>query len=125
MPSPPSRSRRPGAITRARLYIDERYTQRLTLREVAQAVKLSPTYLCRAFKTANRCTLLEYLSRRRIDTARTLLRDTALMVKEVAFVSGFQSVAHFNRVFKEANGVAPLEFRRQALAARTAAALAM
>lgn len=85
----------------------------------------SRTYLCRAFRNANGCTIVEYLSRRRIDKAQVLLRDTALMVKEVAFLTGFQSVAHFNRVFKNASGAAPLEFRRQALAALAAAALAL
>lgn len=106
----------PDAIQRARLFIDEHYTQRLTLGEVARAVNLSPTYLCRAFKKANGCTLGAYVSRLRIEKAQGLLGDVELLVKEVAFLAGFRSIAHFNRVFKTAKGVPPLEYRRQVVA---------
>ena len=125
MPSPSSRNRHPNSISRARRFIDEHYTEQLKLRDIAQAADLSRSYLCRAFRKANGRTLVEYLTRRRIEKAQVLLRDTDLLVKEVAFLAGFQSVAHFNRIFKDASGVAPSEFRGKELAARAAAALAL
>ena len=111
LPSPQNSSA--DAISRARSFIDQHFGERLTLDELSRATSLSRYYLCRAFKKAHGVTVGAYLTRRRIEEAQRLLADRTMLVKQVAFVAGFQSVAHFNRIFKAANGVAPSEFRRQ------------
>jgi AraC-like DNA-binding protein len=111
LPSPQNSS--PDAISCARSFIDQHFGERLTLDELSRATSLSRYYLCRAFKKAHGVTVGAYLTRRRIEEAQRLLADRTMLVKQVAFVAGFQSVAHFNRIFKAATGVAPSEFRRQ------------
>ncbi|MCI0744843.1 MAG: AraC family transcriptional regulator, partial [Verrucomicrobia subdivision 3 bacterium] len=53
----------------------------------------------------------EYVSRVRIEKARNLLLNPNLRISEIAYEVGFQSLTHFNRVFKKLLGQSPTEFR--------------
>jgi len=53
----------------------------------------------------------EYVSRVRIEKARALLLNPNLRISEIAYEVGFQSLTHFNRVFKKLLGQSPTEFR--------------
>ena len=53
----------------------------------------------------------EYVSRIRIENARNLLLNPNLRVSEIAYEVGFQSLTHFNRVFKKVLGQSPTDFR--------------
>ena len=53
----------------------------------------------------------EFVARTRIEKARHLLQNPKLRVSEIAFEVGFQSLTHFNRVFKNVVGESPTEFR--------------
>jgi AraC-like DNA-binding protein len=65
------------------------------------------------FKRATGMTFTEYVSRVRVEKAKNLLLNPLSRVSEVAFASGFQSIPHFNRVFKKYAGVSPTEYRAQ------------
>ena len=54
-----------------------------------------------------------YLSRLRIEKAKNLLLNPNLRVSEIAFEVGFQSLTHFNRVFKKVLGLSPTDYREQ------------
>ena len=101
----------PSAITRARVFIDKNYAESLSLSSAAKAAHLSPVYFCRLFKRATGFGFSAYLARLRIDRAKSLLRDSALRVNEIALAIGFGSIPHFNRVFKRLVGKSPSEFR--------------
>ena len=58
----------------------------------------------------------DYLSRVRIEKAKNLLLNPNLRVSEIAFEVGFQSLTHFNRVFKKILGQSPTDYRSQLLA---------
>ena len=60
----------------------------------------------------------DYLSRVRIEKAKNLLLNPNTRVSEVAYAVGFQSLTHFNRVFKKILGQSPTEYRSQLLGAR-------
>jgi AraC-like DNA-binding protein len=64
-------------------------------------------------KKATGVTFSEYLSRARLERAKSLLLDPNVRVSEAAFEAGFQSLTHFNRVFKNLIGTSPSEFRKQ------------
>src|SRR4029434_1902328 len=53
----------------------------------------------------------EYLSRVRIEKAKNLLLNPNLRISEIAYEVGFQSLTHFNRVFKKVAGESPTEYR--------------
>jgi AraC-like DNA-binding protein/ligand-binding sensor protein len=99
------------SITRAREIIDARHTEDLSLGEVAQAVHMSTFYFCKQFKKATGLSFTEYLSRVRIEKAKTQLLKPHARVSEVAYEVGFQSLTHFNRVFKKLNGSSPTNYR--------------
>ena len=101
----------PPVITRAKQFIDEHHTEDLSLGQVAQAVHTSIFYFCKLFKKALGINFTEYVSRVRTERAKNLLLNPNLRVSEIAYEVGFQSLTHFNRVFKKVVGQAPTEYR--------------
>jgi len=103
----------PPVITRAKQFILEHQTEHLSLGQVAMAVNTSTFYFCKLFKKATSLNFTEYLSRARIEKARNLLLNPNLRISEIAYEVGFQSLTHFNRVFKKLAGQSPTEYRAQ------------
>ncbi len=101
----------PGFIMRAKQYIHERIGEDISLKEVASKVNTSSYYLCKQFKKATGLSYTEYVSKIRIQKAKRLLLEPEIRVSEVAFQVGFQSLTHFNRVFKKFTGQSPTEYR--------------
>jgi AraC-like DNA-binding protein/ligand-binding sensor protein len=103
----------PPMITRAKSYIKTNQTENLSLSQVARAVNTSTFYFCKMFKKATGLNFTEYLSRVRVEKAKNLLLNPNLRVSEIAYEVGFQSLTHFNRVFKKLVGQSPSEYRQQ------------
>jgi AraC-like DNA-binding protein/ligand-binding sensor protein len=107
----------PPVIAKAKQYIDDHYTEELSLGQVAQATHTSIFYFCKLFKKATGMNFTEFVSRTRIEKATNLLLNPNLRVSEIAYEVGFQSLTHFNRVFKKVIGQSPSEYREQLKAA--------
>jgi AraC-like DNA-binding protein len=107
----------PPVITRAKEFIQEHQTENLRLGHVARAVNTSTFYFCKMFKKVTGINFTDYLSRVRIEKSKNLLLNPNLRVSEIAFEVGFQSLTHFNRVFKKILGQSPTEYRNQLLGA--------
>jgi AraC-like DNA-binding protein len=105
----------PPVITRAKEYIHEHQTEELSLGQVAKSVNTSTFYFCKMFKKVTGINFTDYLSRVRIEKSKNLLLNPNLRVSEIAFEVGFQSLTHFNRVFKKILGQSPTEYRAQLL----------
>jgi YesN/AraC family two-component response regulator len=103
----------PPVIARAKQYIHEHQTEELSLGQVASAVHTSPFYFCKLFKKTTGIHFTDYVSRTRIERAKNLLLNPNLRISEIAYEVGFQSLTHFNRVFKRIVGQSPTEFRAQ------------
>jgi AraC-like DNA-binding protein/ligand-binding sensor protein len=101
----------PTAITRVKKFIAENQDNALCLATVAKAVNTSTFYFCKLFKRATGLTFTDYLARVRIEKAKTLLRDPNRRVSEIAYEVGFQSLTHFNRVFRKIVGQSPTRYR--------------
>ncbi len=108
----------PPVITRAKEYIQEHQTENLRLGHVARACNTSTFYFCKMFKKVTGINFTDYLSRVRIEKSKNLLLNPNLRVSEIAFEVGFQSLTHFNRVFKKILGQSPTEYRAQLLGTR-------
>ena len=80
---------------------------------VAKAANTSTFYFCKMFKKAVGINFTDYLSRVRIEKAKNLLLNPNLRISEIAFEVGFQSLTHFNRVFKKIVGQSPTEYREK------------
>jgi AraC-like DNA-binding protein len=98
-------------ITRAKQFITEHQGEELSLGEVAKAVHTSKFYFCKMFKKSTGINFTDYLSRVRTERAKNLLLNPNLRVSEIAYEVGFQSLTHFNRVFKRILGQSPTEYR--------------
>jgi AraC-like DNA-binding protein len=101
----------PPMITRAKEFIGKNQGEALSLGQVAKAVNTSTFYFCKMFKKFTGLNFTDYVSRTRIEKARNLLLNPNLRVSEIAFEVGFQSLTHFNRVFKKIVGESPTEYR--------------
>ncbi len=104
----------PPVITRAKQFITDHQTEDLSLDQVARAVNTSKFYFCKIFKKATGINYTDYLSRVRTERARNLLLNQNLRISEIAYEVGFQSLTHFNRVFKRVLGLSPTDYRAQA-----------
>ena len=98
-------------VRRARAYILANQADPIDLAKVAQAMHVSTFYFCKMFKKATGLTFTEYLSRVRVEKAKNLLLNPHLRISEIAYDVGFQSLTHFNRVFRQVVGQSPSEYR--------------
>ncbi|MBB3126439.1 two-component system response regulator YesN [Paenibacillus rhizosphaerae] len=105
-------------IQRAIVYIEEHYHENVNMAVVSNHVSLNYSYFSHAFKEYTGETFVSYLRKLRIRKAKELLNSTDLKVYEISEQAGFENVKHFTRVFKEMEGVAPLEYRSQQEALR-------
>ena len=103
----------PPVISKAKQYIQEHQGDELSLGEVSKAVNTSTFYFCKMFKKYTGVNFTNYVSRLRIEKAKNLLLNPNLRVSEIAYEVGFQSLTHFNRVFKKIIGQSPTEYRGQ------------
>ena len=74
---------------------------------------VSTFYFCKIFKKVTGMTFTEYLGRVRVEKAKNLLLNPHLRISEIAYAVGFQSLTHFNRVFRELTGQSPTDFRKK------------
>ncbi len=103
----------PPVISRAKQYIREHIMDKLTLSQVSAAVHLNQYYFCKTFRRVTGLTFTEFVARTRTETAKNLLLNPNVRVSEIAYASGFQSLTHFNRVFKTIVGESPTEYRER------------
>ncbi|MEY5026506.1 MAG: hypothetical protein RLZZ244_2034 [Verrucomicrobiota bacterium] len=100
-------------IRRAREVIASRQHEDLRIESVAKALNISVFYFCKVFKKATGMTFTAYLAAVRVAKAKNLLLNPHTRISEVAFQAGFQSITHFNRVFRESTGRSPTVYRRE------------
>ena len=98
-------------VRRARAYILANQADPIDLAKVAHAMHVSTFYFCKIFKKATGLTFTQYLSRVRVEKAKKLLLNPHLRISEIAYNVGFQSLTHFNRVFRQVVGQSPTEYR--------------
>lgn len=100
-----------GVITKAREYIRQNFQKNLSLEEVAQSAGISPYYFSKLFKEETGMNFTEYLTGLRIETAKQLLSNPKLSIKQVCVDSGYANPNYFSRIFKKWTGITPTEFR--------------
>ena len=99
-------------LTDALSYIRSHYMQNLSLEEVAAQVFVSPFYLSHMFKEKLGVTFVEYLTRVRVEMAKSYLLNTQMSVSAVAEKVGYEDSSYFGKVFKKMTGTTPKGFRR-------------
>lgn len=101
----------PISVIRAKDYIRTHLQDDISLTDVARAACTSTFYICKLFKRHAGVNFTEYVSRLRIEKAGEMLANPNLRISEIAYEVGFQSLTHFNRVFRKVTGESPTDFR--------------
>ena len=112
-PEVPRGGIRPHALAQVKRFIECRLHLRLSVADMAREACLSPFHFARMFKQSTGSTPHAYLNERRIETARALLAESALSIREVSRRAGFRTQAHFSSVFRRHAGDTPAAYRRQ------------
>ena len=94
-------------------YIAANYMRDITLQELADIAHMSPEAFSRFFRNKTGRTPNRYLIDYRLGIAARLLLTTKQSVSEVGFSCGFNTMSHFNRLFRDSKGCTPSEFREQ------------
>jgi len=101
------------ALRRARDLIDREYGRALDIDALAREAGYSRYYFAHAFAAAYGESPRAYLSRRRIERAKTLLRAANLSITEVCFMAGFESLGSFSALFKRWVGESPSQYQQR------------
>jgi len=93
-------------------YIENHYTENLSIDRLSRMTNVSRFYFCRLFKEVTGKTLSEYINSIRIDKAEKMLKDTGLNITEIAMLVGFDDTNYFSRVFKKLKNQPPSLVRK-------------
>lgn len=89
-----------GMIQQVQKTIRERYSENLTINELAAEVYLTPTYLCLLFRQVTGTTINRYLTNVRMEKAKELLMDLSNKLYDVSYAVGYMNPSYFSRQFK-------------------------
>lgn len=102
----------PGKISqRVDNYLNQHFSEQLSLADIARALRISRNYLATLYKQETEKTIGQKLTEVRLDYAKKLLLETPLSVQEVSKSAGYARPEHFSRVFLRAVGSTPHRFR--------------
>ncbi len=93
-------------------YLDEHYTEDISLDDLSQLVFLSSKYISDMFRSEVGVTITDYITAKRIERAKQMLLNSGTKIYEIADQLGFHDVKYFNKVFKKQIGISPLQFRK-------------
>lgn len=93
-------------------YINNFYSEDITLSLISELFHISPCYFSRTFKSTTGFSFTEYLNNVRIKESQKYLASTSMSIMDVASSVGFKSNTHFGRVFKSMIGMSPLNYRQ-------------
>ncbi|MGH7023656.1 MAG: helix-turn-helix transcriptional regulator [Caulobacteraceae bacterium] len=98
-------------LLRAKDAMDAASDEPWPVRRLARVSGASAAHFARAFRDAFGVPPHRYLLTRRIEQAKSLLRDSELPITEIAFQTGWNSLGTFGRVFRDITGESPRELR--------------
>jgi len=97
-------------------YTQNNFHKEIALKDVALIAGLTPQSFCRWFKKSTNKQFFDYLNELRIFNACEMLISSGAAVAEIAYSCGYNTVSNFNKLFKEATGLTPGQFRKNSSA---------
>ncbi|KGO94288.1 AraC family transcriptional regulator [Flavobacterium subsaxonicum] len=92
-------------------YIQKNFSEKITLDDVSYVASMSPVSFNRFIKKRTNKTFVNYLNDIRVGYAARWLVEKDLSISEIAFKSGFNNIANFNRIFKSIKNTTPSQYR--------------
>lgn len=94
-------------------YLDEHFTEDISLDSLAEQFFISKYYLSREFKKEYGTTIIQYVLAKKITNAKELLRYSNSSIEEIARLCGIDDASYFNKVFKKMEGCTASEYRKR------------
>lgn len=94
-------------------FIESHLNQDLTLSYVAERMNLSSYYLSKIFKKELGVNFVKYVTERKMDKAKELLKDNEIPIVNIAFEIGYPEPSYFTKVFKKVENMTPSQYRNQ------------
>ena len=91
-------------------YINNQYTQHISVEKIADKLGFTPNSFCRFFKKMTQKKFIGFVNEFRIQKAVELFNASNSSVSEVMFQSGFNDASYFTRQFKKHQGITPSEY---------------
>lgn len=101
---------------RIRAYLDQHYTERITLKSIAAHFNCSEPYISHVFKEATGFSPIQYVIRRRIGLAQTHLIASEYTATQISTLVGYDNTNYFNTTFTRIVGISPIRYRKKYLA---------
>ncbi len=95
-------------------YIENNVGKDISLNEISEKLNISSYYFSKLFKEETNEGFIEYLTKRRVEKAKEMLRDLSRSIKEVGSDCGYSDPNYFSRIFKKSTGMTPTEYRERA-----------
>ena len=93
-------------------YLNSNYKNEISLKLLSQKFFISESYLSRSFKNVTGFNIITYLNAVRIKEAQIMLIESDTHITEIAYTVGYDSITHFERVFKSIVCISPSNYRR-------------
>lgn len=93
-------------------YIEKKYSEQISLQDMADYAHISKEYLCRIFRAMSDSSPIEYLNRYRIRQSTKLLINTNREISDISTSCGFNNSSYFNKLFLRHIGCTPTEYRK-------------
>jgi AraC-like DNA-binding protein len=103
--------RHASALRRAERFIRENYTRKISLRETAEISGLSAPYFSTIFREEMGENFSTYINRLRVEKAALMMRETGMILNEIAEACGFEDQSWFSKIFKSHTGMSPGKYR--------------
>lgn len=100
-------------INKIKRFIMDNYQRNIGLEDIAKSVYLSTYYISHIFKEEQGLTLMEYITKVRLEEAKKLLRNPNYTVNDIASKVGYSDSSYFSKIFRRNEGMTPTQFRRQ------------
>ena len=100
-------------LEKVRAFIDEHFTDKITLDELSEQFFINKYYLTRIFKETYGSTISHYVLTKRITRAKQLIRFSGMTMDEIAETVGMNDANYFSRAFRKVEGISPTEYQKQ------------
>jgi len=111
--NPDSKEEAPDRLSEIYRYVQNNFHKDISLKDIAGVAGLTPQSFCRWFKKSTGKHFFDYLNEVRIFNACEMLIGSATSVAGVAYHCGYNTISNFNKLFKDATGLTPGQFRKR------------
>ena len=105
----------PDSVEEVERYIQTHLSEQFGVEDLAEIAHMSATHLGRLFKKRHGLTLVDYITKQRMEMAKDMLKDKSMSVSMVAAKVGFNNYSYFTRTFGKYTGKSPREYRHEYL----------